>query len=147
VQVKVDEALDDLDDNELPDHPILLPPILLHNLFQGREDSQSTLGVVLTPIPSGHRLPALPSATSLTLARVASPQSLEKRFEPAFNRSLRAFFEDSRGKCRRLLRNGDVIAVSVPEIPVDTRDGQENEVEEQTTATMWVELYRLVVEN
>jgi hypothetical protein len=65
---------------------------------------------------------------------------LEKRFEPAFNRSLRAFFEDSRGKCRRLLRNGDVIAVSVPEIPVDTRDGEDNEVEEQTKATMWVEL-------
>lgn len=109
-----------------PEHPILLPPMLLHNLFQNRIDSQSTLGVILTPIPSGHRLPSLPSATSLQLARVASAISTDKKSEIMFNRALREYFEDGRAKTRRLMRNGDMIAVAISE-PVGSKTELEDE--------------------
>ncbi len=90
--------------------------MLLHNLFQGRIESQSTLGVILTPIPSGHRLPSFPSASSLKLARLASAISTDKKYETVFNKALREYFEDSSGKRRRLMRNGDMIAVAVSEL-------------------------------
>ncbi len=58
----------------------------------------------------------LPNATTLTLARIASSHSTNKRYEGVFNGALRDFFESRDGKRRRVLRRGDVIAVAVPEL-------------------------------
>jgi hypothetical protein len=99
-----------------PPQPIFLPPSLLHNMLSRASTSKSPRqpSILLLPIPSGQREPPLPVAKSITLARLANPTSVNKKYERQFTEALRAFFEDrapSHG--RRVARQGDVIAVPV----------------------------------
>ncbi|GHJ84555.1 hypothetical protein NliqN6_0957 [Naganishia liquefaciens] len=115
VQVDVIEDFDEEAERSLPAHPIFLPPCLLHNMLNrtsSKSSRQSSL--LLLPIPSGQREPPLPVAKSITLARLANPTGVNKKYEKQFTEALRAVFE-GRGQVhgRRVVRQGDVIAVPV----------------------------------
>lgn len=80
--------------------------------------------IYLLPIPSGRRLPSVPIAKYMTLARIASPVSIDKKYEERFTIGLRKYFEQP-GRCgngesstekaqMRLVKQGDVIAIPIP---------------------------------
>ncbi len=100
--------------------PIYLPPTLLHNLVGKTGSPIKRINVHLSPIPSSNRTPPLPVAKSIMLARIASPHSVESRYENQFSAGLRDHFEDEKRPIRRILRRGDVVAV-----PIDSSEGLE----------------------
>lgn len=51
----------------------------------------------------------IPTARAVTIARVASPVSVDRAYQPSFLRSLKLYFSDS----KRLVKHGDLIAVSI----------------------------------
>jgi len=65
--------------------------------------------ISIQPCPFGPRAPPIPTAQSITVARVASPVTTQRKYQPILLRALRNYFE---GK-RRLLKKGDLIAVAV----------------------------------
>lgn len=65
--------------------------------------------VSIQACPFGQRTPPIPTAQSITVTRVASPLTTQRKFQPLLLRALRKYFD---GK-RRLLKKGDVIAVTV----------------------------------
>jgi hypothetical protein len=74
------------------------------------KDSDATLPeILIQPCPFGQRTPPIPTAQSITIVRVASPVSTQRKYQPIILRALRKYFE---GK-RRLLVKGDLIAVAV----------------------------------
>ncbi|KAF9466437.1 AAA-domain-containing protein [Collybia nuda] len=90
-----------------------ISPILLHNICSSSEDiysAQDTL-ILLHPSPFGSRQPVVPTARTVTVARIASPISANRKYQPNFLRSLKAYFDST----RRLVKQGDIIAV-----PLDT---------------------------
>lgn len=88
---------------------IWAPPQLLSKL--------PTDGLVeIKTIPSGRRTPDLPTAKSITFARVLTPRSVLKRYDDAVHEGLQRYFEDR----QRLVRTGDVIGVAVPDISEDS---------------------------
>lgn len=97
-----------------------LPPLLHHNLLTAYSESESgpcqtqasTNRVNLAPLapslaPNGQ--PPIPFAERLTLARVASPASVDKAYEPLSLAALRLYFAGH----RRVVLNGDLIAVAL----------------------------------
>lgn len=84
---------------------LLASPILLQNIFP--DGLQSSLSVRPTPFAS--RAPSLPTARSITVARVSSPYANNKIYQPLFLRALKDHFEQK----VRLLRLGDLIAVPI----------------------------------
>lgn len=60
----------------------------------------------------------------MTLARLANPYSVNKKYERQFTDGLREFFE-ARGEVRgkRVVRQGDVIAVPVSSVAEDDDEG------------------------
>jgi peroxin-6 len=48
--------------------------------------------VLLGASPFGSRQPAIPTARSVTVARVASPISTDRTYQPLFLRSLKNYF-------------------------------------------------------
>ncbi|KAG9318351.1 hypothetical protein JVU11DRAFT_441 [Chiua virens] len=82
----------------------LLSPILLHNLCP-RGASQ----IVLRASPYGARDPGVTTAKSITLARVASPFSINRRYEPLFIDALHKYF----GSSKRLVKDGDIIPLRI----------------------------------
>ncbi|KAK7023801.1 peroxisomal biogenesis factor 6, partial [Favolaschia claudopus] len=85
-------------------------PVLIHNICPSLASS-SPRTLSLHPSPFGSGQPAIPTAKAITIARVASPISVDRAYQPSFLRSLKAYFNGS----KRLIKNGDIIAV-----PVDT---------------------------
>lgn len=83
-------------------------PVLLYNLC-GDSTFEPQPQVVLRPSPFGFRPPPIPVARTATVARVASPASTQRAYQPLFLDSLKAFFEDK----KRLVKKGDIIAVSI----------------------------------
>lgn len=53
-------------------------------------------------------MPSIPTARSVTVARVASPISTDRTYQPLFLRSLKTFF-----KTKHLAKQGDLIAISI----------------------------------
>lgn len=96
---------------------VFLPPLLLANLFavdfEHREPGeQEGYQVFLTPLPvslAPNGQPPIPFAEGITLARVASPASIDKVQEPLFLAALRAYFSGH----RRIVLAGDLIAVAL----------------------------------
>jgi peroxin-6 len=82
--------------------------------------------ILLHPIPSGHRTPALPVAKYITLARIATPWSVDKRYEDRFTRGLRSHFEREQGVGSRLIKQGDVVAVPISEEIKENDDDEED---------------------
>ena len=100
-----------------PEYPIFLSPMLRHRLcgHPTRLSGSTRPTIMLLPIPSGHRTPSLPVAKYITLSRIATPWSVDKRYEDRFTRGLRSHFEQERGVGSRLIKQGDVVAIPILE--------------------------------
>lgn len=101
----------------LPDAPITISPPLHRALFEGSTNSNE---VFLAPTPFGAREPSLPKARSMTLARIATVEGVDKRYERSWLRGVRrSFAGPSKGKGKaaeegkKLVRRGDIISVPV----------------------------------
>lgn len=88
-------------------------PILLRNISsESLSPNPSAHGLVhLIPGPFGSHQPAIPTASAIVIARVASPVTLTRTHYAACMKGLSAYF----GHVIRLVKQGDIIA-----IPVDT---------------------------
>ncbi|KAJ3742031.1 AAA-domain-containing protein [Lentinula detonsa] len=86
---------------------IYASPVLLHNLIG--EMRLSSRFISLYPTPFGSRGPSVPIARSVTIARIASPLSINKLYQNSFLDALKARF--SRGKY--LAKHGDLVAVEI----------------------------------
>ncbi|WRT70350.1 uncharacterized protein IL334_007348 [Kwoniella shivajii] len=125
------EKLDDFDE-DLPSNPILLPPSLHRSLLN---TSDSTKSVIVQPTPFGARLPTLPTAKTVTLARIATSEGVDKRYERSWLKNLKRHFTTSKGKnkedeCRRLVRRGDIISIPVypaKPLPADNTTGNNSD--------------------
>lgn len=82
----------------------MLSPMLLHNLCP-----HGCRQLVLRVSPYGTRDPGVPTAKSITLARVASPFSVHRRYEPLFIDALHEYF----GSSKRLVKGGDIIPLRI----------------------------------
>lgn len=82
----------------------LAPPILLHNL-----QTEAHGPVRLTSARLAD--PVFPTAKSVTVARVASPHSVNRAYQPLFLEGLKQYFQSH----RRILKQGDLIAVGICE--------------------------------
>lgn len=65
--------------------------------------------ISLRASPFGSRQPVIPTARTVTVARVASPISLDRTYQYLFLRSLKSYF----GVKKRLVKRGDLIAIGV----------------------------------
>ncbi|RXW18100.1 hypothetical protein EST38_g7753 [Candolleomyces aberdarensis] len=87
-------------------------PVLLHNIC-GQDSSESPTqadnAVKLRPSPFGSHRPFIPTARTITVARVASPLSISRQYQHAFLSGLKSYFEGA----RRLVKQGDLIAVAI----------------------------------
>ncbi|KAL0947238.1 hypothetical protein HGRIS_013359 [Hohenbuehelia grisea] len=81
-------------------------PMLLFNLSQ---IATHQARVSLLPSPFGSAAPSIPTARSVTIARIASALSTDRVYQSLFLHALRRHFE---GK-RRLVKKGDVIALGI----------------------------------
>ncbi|GAA5891486.1 hypothetical protein JCM8208_007299 [Rhodotorula glutinis] len=91
-----------------------VPPSLLFNLLgPDALSASSSPSLHLLPAPRiSPILPApLPTASSVTIARLASPLSVNKVFQPLFLEGLKEHFS----RCTRAVKKGDVIAVGIDE--------------------------------
>ncbi|WWD19508.1 hypothetical protein CI109_103969 [Kwoniella shandongensis] len=108
------ERLDEPDE-ELPADPILLPPSLYRSLFSS--PATSTPQVVVQATPFGTRSPTIPLARTVTLARVATAEGVDKRYERSWLIGQKSLFASRKGKEKeqpmRLVRRGDIISVPV----------------------------------
>ncbi|BGP19899.1 hypothetical protein JCM10213_008627 [Rhodosporidiobolus nylandii] len=130
-----DEVVDGGSGSSAGSSPLLhLPPSLLYNLLGPSSLSLSVASppsLLLTPAPSvSPVLPLpLPVAASLTLARLASPYSVNKQYQPLFLEGLKEHFQMS----RRVVKQGDVIAVGIEEEKVrffaEGKEGMEEDVD------------------
>lgn len=86
-------------------------PLLLHNICSKSEETYSPKNafISLHPSPFGSRKPVVPTARTVTVARVASPISTNRTYQPLFLHSLKVYFNST----KRLVKKGDIIAVSL----------------------------------
>ncbi|KAI5819237.1 P-loop containing nucleoside triphosphate hydrolase protein [Pyronema omphalodes] len=97
---------------------VYLSPVLLANLLP----DDNTADLLLSPLPSvppsassvlHSNTPAFPPpAKEVTLLRIASPTSTDRALQHALLLQLKSYFES----CRRLVKVGDLIAVSIDEV-------------------------------
>ncbi|BGP43176.1 peroxisomal assembly protein [Rhodotorula kratochvilovae] len=112
-----------------------LPPALLFNLLgPSALSSTPAAPATLHLLPASRVSPILPApfptAASVTIARLASPHSVNKVFQPLFLEGLKEHFS----RRRRAVKKGDVIAVGIDEERVrfagEGKEGaQEDEVD------------------
>jgi peroxin-6 len=87
-------------------------PVLLSNILgssQWNTTDDQTPRISLRPSPFGQRQPAIPTAKSVTIARIASPYSIHKKYQTASLNSLKSYFAAT----KRLVKANDVIALSL----------------------------------
>lgn len=86
-------------------------PLLLHNILSngGGFGPQAPSSIYIRPSPFGSANPPIPVARSVTIARVASPNSINRQYQSLFLRSLRSYFDAG----KRLVKRNDIIAVSI----------------------------------
>lgn len=86
-------------------------PALLSNIFRSSEqsDEDQARRILLKPSPFGHRQPAVPTAKSVTIARIASPFSINRKYQTASLNSLKSYFAAT----KRLVKANDIIALSL----------------------------------
>lgn len=106
---------------------MLLPPLLLQNISPS---SQTTLNKLkLKPARKINPL-RIPTVKSLTIARIASPLSTHKAFQPLFLRGLKEFFRQQ--GVRRLVKEGDLIVV-----PIDENEARWASEEDQSSLVLF----------
>lgn len=110
VKVLAWERLDD-HDSELPLEPILIPPNRYRSLFPHPKIGPAE--VTISPTPFGARTPTLPTAKTITLARLATTESVDKRYERSWLKGLRSHFGKTSSEDGRLVRRGDVLAIPI----------------------------------
>ncbi|KAF7311671.1 AAA domain-containing protein [Mycena kentingensis (nom. inval.)] len=115
-----------------PNNIVLMDPILLHNTCRGASPS-----LILHPTPFGSGPPAIPTAKSVTIARVASPVSTNRIYQNAFLYALRTHFTSS----KRLVKQGDLVAVGV------NADNQDDDEPEQSPSQHADEIVYFLVTN
>jgi peroxin-6 len=86
-------------------------PLLLHNIIseEGEFGLQAPSSIYIRPSLFGSANPPIPVARSVTIARVASPNSINRRYQSLFLHSLRRYFDAG----KRLVKQNDIIAVSM----------------------------------
>ena len=86
-------------------------PLLLHNILsnEGEVCPQAPSSIYIRPSPFGSANPPIPVARSVTIARVASPNSINRQYQSLFLNSLRRYFDGG----KRLVKQNDIIAVSI----------------------------------
>jgi peroxin-6 len=85
-------------------------PTLLFNVNGGIISAGMT--VCLRASPFGSRHPAIPMARTMTIARVASPLSTDRAYQPLFLQALKRYFNGD-GRTKRLLKQGDIICTDI----------------------------------
>ncbi|KAI0710443.1 AAA-domain-containing protein [Cerioporus squamosus] len=85
-----------------------LSPQLLFNIDPDNR-SASTHEISLRPSPFGSRRPTIPVAKTVTIARVGSPFSMDRAYQPLFLQALQDYFK----RTTRLVKQGDVITVGI----------------------------------
>jgi peroxin-6 len=108
---------------------VYLPPVLLANTLP----NDSTADLLLSPLPAippsassvlNSAAPHFPpSAKEVTLLRIASPTSTDRALQPSLLLQLKSYFES----CRRLVKRGDLIAVSTDELLARSLYGETSE--------------------
>ena len=91
-----------------PYRGIYLSPQLLYNIHSNVSFERKP-EVTLRPSPFGSRRPTIPTAKTVTIARVASAFSTDRAYQPLFLQALQAYFK----RTTRLVKQGDVIAVGI----------------------------------
>ncbi|WVQ84914.1 hypothetical protein IAT38_007077 [Cryptococcus sp. DSM 104549] len=103
------ERLDEPED-DLPTNPILLPPALYRSLIPSPSPG---IQLSVQPTPFGARPPTVPIARTITLARLATAEAVDKRYERSWlkgqEKVLRRMQEE--GGEGELVRRGDVLPV------------------------------------
>ena len=89
-------------------HTVQASPLLVRNVT--RSFGRLPL-LALYPSPYGSARPTAPVAQTVTVARLASPTSVDRSFQVAYMRNLHAYFQQR----ARLMKQGDLLSV-----PVDT---------------------------
>ncbi|GAA5824221.1 hypothetical protein JCM5353_000355 [Sporobolomyces roseus] len=105
-----------------------LPPPFFHNLLGPSPSSDSSISIEAAPSVSSILSPQLPTASSLTLARIASPHSVNKLYQPLFLEGLKDYFQNQ----RRVVKKGDVIAIGIEEGRVRFTAANGNDGKEET---------------
>lgn len=85
-------------------------PTLLFNINCGVFISK--LVVNLRASPFGSRRPTIPTASAVTIARIASPISTDRSYQPLFLHALKRHFDGPTGT-NRLIKQGDIISTEV----------------------------------
>jgi peroxin-6 len=124
----------DLYDPDLPSDPILIPPDLFRSLFP--DPSTSFTDITISPTPFGARTPTLPTAKTITLARIATTEGVDKRYERSWLKGLRRHFAKASGEEGRLIRRGDVLAVPIwQDRPMSEEEGVSDEESDEEGST------------
>ena len=92
---------------------IFASPVLSYNITRGN----SELSIQLFPTPFGSGRPSVPVAQTVTIARLTSPISVDRAYQPLFLHKLHEYFRS----IPRLTKQGDLIALAL-----DTDDTQWN---------------------
>jgi len=98
--------------DELNRKGIWLSPGLRYNILgDDLNDISSAPAISVRPSPFGCSNPVIPTAKSITVARVASPTAINKRYQNTYLQHLKTFFDEE----KRLVKEGDILF-----IPLDT---------------------------
>lgn len=81
-----------------------VPSVLLHNLTSSVEES-TALKIQSTPF--GKVPPPIPTANSISIARIASPISVHRKYQTLLIHSIRSYFDGR----KRLIKQNDLLAV------------------------------------
>jgi peroxin-6 len=101
-------------------------PVLLHNLCPpDGPASDATVWLHSLPVRTGK--PPIPTATSVTLAIIASPFSCEEPYRSILAESLKSNFEGT----ARLIKRGDIICVGIDTSALRSVDGLDRGVVEE----------------
>jgi peroxin-6 len=94
-----------------PDSGMLMAsPTLIFNIHGGIVPLD--LAVCLRASPFGSRRPTIPTARTMTIARVASPLSTDRAYQPLFLHALKQYFNEEH-RTQRILKHGDIISTNI----------------------------------
>ncbi|KDQ59383.1 hypothetical protein JAAARDRAFT_153154 [Jaapia argillacea MUCL 33604] len=88
---------------------LIASPILVHNIHGSATTSSQSVLVALRASPFGSRPPPIRTARTLTIARVASPCTIDRAYQPIFLNALKGYFDGR----RRLIKQGDLLALAI----------------------------------